>query len=141
MEDIKVIILTLLGVFLIMSFFNSPNSPVEKFTNDEVKQHCDKSNKLVEVVKKEADICDNEKGKMSINDELYCRFTDDRYIVSNDDASSWCDSNQLKDGVEVVNDNTYDPSKQIMVEEKKKPSEEWNVDGYDGKEYQAPYSI
>jgi hypothetical protein len=140
MEDIKVIILTLLGIFLVMSYINS-SKPVEKFTEEEVQQRCDKSNARVEEIQKEVMVCDKDRKTSSINDELNCRFVDDRYIVVNDDVSSWCDSKLIKDKLEVVYNNTYDPSKIILVEKKKELSTNWDVTGYDGIEHNYEYEV
>lgn len=133
MVDIKVIILTLLGIFLIMSYTNS-SKPVEQFTPEEEKQYCDKSTEKVAEINKEVIVCDKDRRTKSINDELNCRFVDDRYIVTSDDASSWCDSGLIKDKLEVVNDNRI-----IYIEKKREEPTEWNVTGWDGEELNYEY--
>lgn len=130
MEDIKVIILTLLGIFLIMSYVNS-SKPIENFTKEEIQQQCNNSNAKLKEANNEMLICNKDRGTHSINDELNCRFVDDRYIVSSDDASSWCNNN-------IVN-NTTNSSNILYIEKKKEPLTELNVTGYDGKEYNYEY--
>ena len=134
MIDTKVIILTLLGIFLIMSYTNS-SKHTEQFTNEEVQQKCDESVSKTGEINKEVMVCDKNRKTKSINDELNCRFVDDRYIVTSDDASSWCDSSIIKKKLEVVNSNKIN----IYIEKKREASSDWNVTGWDGKESNYEY--